>query len=584
MRLLWPLLLYGVLMVSGKAFMVLGDYSPMVCFLFLLHVMVALSLLSWKMVVAMLVLVIYMPNRLFMLPPVNGWAVLYSSWHGASHATWVPLATLSALLCAIYYRYANRRLAQALTQVKLLQESEDEILLDAIMHQKFYEQQIPEEGSRALYKIEQELTAMLKENALSNVKETLWFAIEKLKGFKEFLLTKAYEGRYTIELDKKAMTYTRLDAVILKLRQSMESLDPSTKLLIRYHTTIEGIWVDEKKFYRLLLTNIFVLGKACEADRMVVLTITDATLEYLYHIPSDQVEPTRFVPALAFHITHKCPQAETPAVYPIDLNVMPYDDLKTTDMTALAAYESIRIVDAHGGYSTVTLLDRLYVLPINGKQVVRGKTYKPEHLFMHVVETKESLALEQQLKRLLAKETALPSDLIHETIQFIKKAHGHTMRKSGDPYYMHPMAATQFLLKETNDPETVLATLLHDIVEDTQIPLSYLTALYGPTVAGIIDGVTHLCSGIRRWQLTKEEEHAKIIAIGKKDIRVLQVKLADRLHNVTTLSCRSIADQKRIAKETVDFYIRIAEEVGVGGNYLVPTLKKLCGKILAEGR
>jgi hypothetical protein len=580
----WPIALYILLFVSGKAFMLLGDYKPIVCFLFALNIVITLIFLPWSIVLAMTALVISVPNWFYGLPTVKSWELFLLNWQTDTTVSWVPLTILGYLFIVLHYKSRTQKLIQRLAQKELVQVSEHEALLEAIRHQKFYERQLPSGGGKALTNIEYELKSALKEQTLEKVRKVITFELAKLKGFKEFLLTKTYESQYGIELDKERIRPLSLAIVVEKVRKAIQALALPIKLLVRHHTTTQEIIVDHKKLCHLLVMTILGLSKKVEEDSILVLTIADTTLKYADKTSHNTTASDRVLPAIALHLTCENTQTTIESVYEVGLEGASRDFLKTITVDELYKYESMRIIDAHGGHSTIheSRLDMLYILPTNAKKVIREKTYKAEHLSVKIAETKESVAMEKRLQKLLSQKTQIPKKMVQETIQFIKEVHGHVLRKSGDPYYTHPMAVTEILLKETQDPDTLLAALLHDVVEDTQIPLHYLTAIYGPKIAGIVDGVTHLRNGIRRWPLSKEEEHKKVEVAIKKDVRVLLVKLADRLHNLYTVSCRKLEDQKRICKETVDFYIPLAVKANVGTKMIVPELKKLCDEILRK--
>lgn len=125
--------------------------------------------------------------------------------------------------------------------------------------------------------------------------------------------------------------------------------------------------------------------------------------------------------------------------------------------------ESRQMVQAHGGYiqtvETETGLTCIYILPIDGKKVMRFRQYHTDDLSNKVAETDESLAQEKELISLLASTTTLTEQTVKETIHFIKKAHGNIIRKSGDPYYTHPIGVAKIVLEAANNSDTILAAL-----------------------------------------------------------------------------------------------------------------------------
>ncbi|MEM9987892.1 MAG: bifunctional (p)ppGpp synthetase/guanosine-3',5'-bis(diphosphate) 3'-pyrophosphohydrolase [Pseudomonadota bacterium] len=156
-------------------------------------------------------------------------------------------------------------------------------------------------------------------------------------------------------------------------------------------------------------------------------------------------------------------------------------------------------------------------------------------------------------------------DLLNKAYVFAMQAHGDQKRSSGDPYFSHPLAVAGILTDLKLDPATIATALLHDVVEDTNISIEEIKAAFGPEVAQLVDGVTK----ISKRELApdtdgKAENFAKFLLATAKDVRVLLVKLADRLHNMRTLHFLKKAEkQERIAKETMEIYAPLAGRIGV---------------------
>ena len=159
---------------------------------------------------------------------------------------------------------------------------------------------------------------------------------------------------------------------------------------------------------------------------------------------------------------------------------------------------------------------------------------------------------------------AAAESTIHEAYALSQKMHLGQFRKSGEPYISHPLAVTQILAEYGLDGDTLAAALLHDTVEDTEITLEDVEAAFGPEVARMIDGVTKL-DRIRFG--TREEAQAatirKMVVAMAQDVRVLLIKLADRLHNLRTIDPLPPEKQERIARETLEVYAPLAHRLGV---------------------
>jgi len=158
------------------------------------------------------------------------------------------------------------------------------------------------------------------------------------------------------------------------------------------------------------------------------------------------------------------------------------------------------------------------------------------------------------------------SDLesVRKAYEFSEKAHSGQIRRSGDPYILHPLGVAAILAELKLDISTIITALLHDTVEDTQVTLEQIEKGFGPTVARLVDGVTKI--SLMKFRNTHEKQGENIlkmiVAMGK-DVRVVLVKLADRLHNMRTLNHMPPDKQSRIAMETLDIYAPLASRLGI---------------------
>ena len=156
--------------------------------------------------------------------------------------------------------------------------------------------------------------------------------------------------------------------------------------------------------------------------------------------------------------------------------------------------------------------------------------------------------------------------LLTKAFETARTAHSQQTRKSGEGYINHPLAVAKIVADIGLDETTVIAALLHDAVEDTEITVADVERDFGPEVAAIVDGVTKL-DRIRFD--SKEEQQAatmrKMLVAMAKDLRVLIIKLADRLHNMRTIAAMPLEKQQRIASETLDIYAPLAHRLGMQG-------------------
>ncbi len=170
-------------------------------------------------------------------------------------------------------------------------------------------------------------------------------------------------------------------------------------------------------------------------------------------------------------------------------------------------------------------------------------------------------ALEQRLRAYLSEEQV---ERIRKAYLLGAHAHAGQTRKSGEPYITHPVAVARILAELGMDAETIIAAILHDTLEDTPLSRAELETEFGPTVTALVDGVTKLDRvKFRSLQEAAAESFRKMLLAMARDLRVILIKLADRLHNMRTLAAMAPDARERIARETLDIYAPIAQRLGM---------------------
>jgi guanosine-3',5'-bis(diphosphate) 3'-pyrophosphohydrolase len=189
------------------------------------------------------------------------------------------------------------------------------------------------------------------------------------------------------------------------------------------------------------------------------------------------------------------------------------------------------------------------------------------------------LAFEELAQRVLAYNAEADLGLLMSAYEFAEEAHAGQKRRSGEPYFSHPVAVVEILIDLRLDIPTLCAALLHDTVEDTAIPLEELAELFGDEVAQLVDGMTkvEMVEGTSRSHRTATNL-CKTVEAMVRDIRVALIKIADRLHNLRTLDAMPQHKRVRIAAETRDIYVPIAMGLGLGMIY--PEMQERCFTIL----
>ena len=169
---------------------------------------------------------------------------------------------------------------------------------------------------------------------------------------------------------------------------------------------------------------------------------------------------------------------------------------------------------------------------------------------------------EQLLDKAKANHLNLDFDKIKLALGFAEESHQGQYRKSGDDYIVHPVEVAKILMDMKMDTDTIVAGLLHDVVEDTLIPIADIKYNFGDTVATLVDGVTKL-KALPNGTKNQAENIRKMILAMAENIRVILIKLADRLHNMRTLKFMKPEKQQSISKETLDIYAPLAHRLGM---------------------
>ena len=193
--------------------------------------------------------------------------------------------------------------------------------------------------------------------------------------------------------------------------------------------------------------------------------------------------------------------------------------------------------------------------------------------------TKDSL--KQDLETFLFKHNRSSNSVnqILKAYEFAFDSHGDQKRKSGEPYIVHPIAVAKTLIELSCDDPTICAALLHDVMEDTEVSLEDMKKAFGEETTSLVDGVTKL--GKLNFKSTEQEQannFRKMLLAIAKDMRVVLVKLADRLNNMQTLDHLPEEKQKKIAQETLDIFAPLANRFGL--NTIKIELEDLCLKYL----
>ena len=190
----------------------------------------------------------------------------------------------------------------------------------------------------------------------------------------------------------------------------------------------------------------------------------------------------------------------------------------------------------------------------------------------------KSVTISGVIKKIKKYLPNLNEDRIKEAYEFAKNAHKGQVRSSGEPYVQHPLRVAMILTDLHPDEDSIISALLHDVVEDTDIDIDEIEAKFGPGVVPLLNGLEKLSRVYYKGEERQVENLRKMFLAMSKDIRVILIKLADRLHNMRTLEFVPEDKRKRIAQETITIYSPIAGRLGM--YRLKNELDDLCFKFL----
>lgn len=385
-------------------------------------------------------------------------------------------------------------------------------------------------------------------------------------------------------INVRATDYLRLEVKKLTIEQWLSQLVDQLReknlgknIHFIYKTQHKVLICDPEHLTTLVIKSIASLqeqpeGFQDEEKQSLLLGLEDTTLHYL--LPDVAKGYIKKVKALRIVVTKEENFPALAPSYQPNLTISHITTSKTSQ--ALEQLANERIVKAHYGYAEVAPNTLCYVIPID-LQEVRPKDMDKSYMELGVApvrandhyksDTIDAQAQEQAFFEAVAQRSSASIGLVKTALELIKWYHGPVARYSGEPFYLHPLTVAQIVLDYSTDEPTILGALLHDTVEDTSILLKHIGTVFGEDTAAIVDTVTHLQSmgdSPYKIKLSGKENLKMLERIG--NTRGLYVKLADRMHNMRTIDGhRTLAKQQQVAEETMQFYVSMAEQLGLVG-------------------
>ena len=495
-------------------------------------------------------------------------------WHTSSYCLGIHQVLFSFLIAIFFARRKEKKIhqleqeKQQLCQRHALRETD---YLHSLQYQALQKKQL-EIQKEPLRFAKQALDGLVNNHFVDA--SLAQKGLEQLGSFVTYCKSSFYQTMDALRLYISPIPLTDL---LAQLNSQINDAARSDRIRIQLLTQQKTITCDVEKIVHLLASQVKSLLQ--HTTDLFTLSIQDTELEYhLQALPGS----TRNLPALGFLLTQAADSYPIQSSYPGTTVPVSLEVPKTA--MDLPARNQAQLIEAHYGYQESSpQRGRLYVLPLEVKQI-RAAVVDQDPMPNEVpLDTPASSALERIfIQRLLETSCLLNFTIVREAIDMIKRVHQGQFRKSGEPFYTHPVTVATILLTMTQDPDAVLAALLHDVVEDTPVHLEQLAYQYGQKVAYLVQQVTNVDPTGKKTKLTEGESHEQLAA--SSDEYALMIKLADRLHNMRTLGVHKLDKQRRIAQETLDFYLPLSNglkgSVAPGVRLVVEELRTICEGVL----
>ena len=523
----WPLSVGYLLFFVGTNLVLMSGYNEVQVMIFMLNLLIATLLLSWPLVVGL---------------TASGVFLACAVWYLQTGSLSFMTAEIPLQFKLIY---------------SMLMFSSCWLALIRFRQAKF---SLEEQKDYSRTKVGELRTQLI---------ETLGYRREILQEFSkdELALLDSTALPYMQQAIYRVTDYLRLEVSEIRLEQLLEEtrtlltlqdFEQPPHLITKWHTNYETLRADVPKIKQLLVDSIVYIQENNPTHRSITIGLEPAKLGYQLEKTPNY---TSKLAALKITITTSEDLPPTEGIYM--LNPMQTAIQKPAKVTDPSLLENIRIIDAHYGYADVSqATTQIYVIPINVKKV-RSKVMEllQTPTEANAEKIKHPLAIQLERERLdkLA-GTSVDLAVIRHALHTIKRYHSAVRKRSGEPFFTHPLATAIILTDYSQDQEALVAALLHDKVADASLSLAQVRAMFGETVALLVSKATNLEDEIKRVKLQTHKHKHRSVNYG--DPRAAMIKLADRLHSMRTIGENSSLDkQRQIAEETLNFFVPIAKHL-----------------------
>jgi len=575
---LWPTILcYALFFISGLVVVVSGFASHQI-FIFLLNLVMAVLISSWQLGIALALVGIFLANFVFQHFMGDGMLVIQNAIPIPFQLGYGLLLFSSLLIAVRTFKQANQDLTSEHEYLAASHQKTSKELIRSLHVEERFVKALDVEGIKELERTalsNRALSILLDKHKRAPMPEA--YVQKEIDHVQQRLTTTA---KYLSAMVHRATAYLQLQVQKLSIRKLVDEVFSNLKsqkiiqvqrILVEMKASLEDktIEADIPKLKQLLENSIaYTQSKLATLQGTILLGIAEAELGY----PTNSIKKhIKKVPAICFTITTlpKLPAGESLYLHNMEQSVLnvPVDGHNVNLLL------NQRILQAHYGFIAVEKdgknVTQVYVIPQTIREIRPKEMDIPEFdpdMELQLSDENYPGAKEQEQAFLdaLQLDNQEQLALINKALRFIKKYHGPVKRKSGEPFYLHPVMVAKIVASFTQDIDAVLGALLHDVVEDTAVTLSQIELMFNENVKRIVDGVTHLDSlgkVVYRLQLGDHENITQLL--DAEDKRVLYVKLADRTHNMRTIQFHKVEKQKQIASETLGFFVAVARYLGL---------------------
>ena len=542
----WPLSIGYTLFFAGSLLMFMSNYHQVQVMIFMFNLIIAVCLLPWLMAFALAALGVIVGIATFRM--YGGTAPFLMGVNYGLQFPFILALLFAGSLCIILARLKQNsdKLAKREEYWRGMHNDAKKQLAGMLS----YRQELVEEVKR----LGQDRVSFLDDTALDYIKQASYRLSDYL----------------SLRIENISLKHL-VSRVKDTLRFYNTQLTPH--IITQIPTAHASLRIDVDKILQVILDSIYSMH-SYYPEQAILMHINSTQLG---HRLKDTVSHGHNIAAISIHITAEGPP---PSVAPLYMSPSLEDDSSNEVDTCLL--ESRRIIGAHYGYTDMSVKNsHTHVIPVDVSDIRPASMEllgKPAMAYQEEVKHPLSVQLEKKLWSKLH-NTSVDNEVMHKALEIIRKYHGGQKRKSGEPFFTHPMAVALLLLAYTEDQDALVAALLHDILEDTSFSMAQIKASFGENVGTLVSGVSDLADHVKRFKLPS---HAYIHGLlNASDRRVLLIKLADRLHNMQTIAGHvSLTKQKEIAQETLYVFMPMARKLGL--DTLSSELEKLSTAVLSK--